>query len=1067
MYEELLYNFTLLGMCVFLLVRLYAKLKSLSRTKLVIGMGIANGLVGILLNYIGFASSITGAVELRPFANILSAELGGPLSAVITFCMMVIYRTIEMPSVFIRHISVGMILLLCSIALVRYIAPFWKRWLLLIATSLISMFAYYRISNLLHSTDLYIWAAYYAVGGLFVAAFLHYLLRSDSWRQELQDVKTDLSEILINQSGFSFKLVRQGGRTVFSFMEGNLLPQSRLQPSDFIDKAIEEVTVFPSETNRFLAERYEAAWKGECQSYELLVDGSWFITRLRPVFKDNVVISIIGTVTEISDLKEAQERIRVSEERYRAIVESCQDVILSLSPKGKVLAINEKGKQLFDYGEQESLPAVHEALDIEDWAEWDSMLALAHANRTVVTFEAAIRVKSGHKIDYTVILSPIIGQDQGIIGVTATLHDLTAIKRKQEADQANKAKSQLMAKVSHEIRTPLNGIIGLSRLLLNTDLTHVQKDYTDKIITSSHLLLGLINDILDLSKLEANKLMLEQISFNLDDVLDEITSTLSVLMDKKQIEFILDTPAELPDLVLGDPLRMKQTLLNLCSNAIKFTELGHVRMQVEMVKQTESAITLHFMVEDTGIGLTEEQTGMLFEPFWQGNYLNQQSGTGLGLSITYQLVGLMGGELKADSMWGVGSKFHFTLEFPIVQKCNPDNWDLTLIGGPLHILVVEDHPMAQESLSQMLESFSCLVSTAGNWKSMFKQLEEKDDMLGPVSCVVLDMEIDDMYGHFSWMELTRIARKRGIRLIALSTAYARDELLAMMKDDYPDDMLIKPVSRKELHRTLNSLLYPELKHRSEKSETFTIKSKSIHLLLVEDNFINQQVAKETLLMHGFEVTVASSGEEALALLRTTAVDLVLMDIFMPEMDGVETTRIIRDNAAWSQLPIVALTANVLKEDHDTYLAAGMNEVILKPLDPNQLLSVIQKWLPMREEPAMIPVDKLLERMDGNAAIMHHVLQLFKQEYEHFAGNILVELDAGNLVKAKRDVHTLIGVARNLMADELAKAASAFEEVLVEHPEQCKQQLMDVQRILRQTIDSVPSDPHAESVNNRR
>ncbi|MBP3961298.1 response regulator [Paenibacillus lignilyticus] len=1058
MYQDLLFNFTLLGLCVFLITRLYVKLKAGSRLRLIIAMGIANGFAGILLSQFGHEIGRGITVDLKTIAVFIAAELGGPYAAILAFASMMVYRAVNNANYFYHIVSVGFFILLSCILLLRYVVHYWTRWCLMIISPLLIILIYDLLFDAITTeSGLLIWSFYVLLGGALVASFLHYLLRSDAYRAELQGVKTDLSEMLNNQPGFSFKLIRSPNSFVFSVMGGQLLPHIALKPSDFLGKSIEEVTALSQETNRFLEERYIDAWKGSKQSYELSIQGGIFMTRLCPVYTNGVVTSVIGSVTDITELKEAQDRIKESEERYKVIVESSQDCIVSLTPQGEIISINAKGMSVFECDEMPPFSNLHEVLDIEDWAGWDAKFASALSNLQVEVFEAKLRVKKGQTIDYYVTLSPILGSDLAVVGLTATLHDLSALKRRQEADQANNAKSQIMAKVSHEIRTPLNGIIGLSRLLLNTDLSFVQKDYTDKIITSSHLLLGLINDILDLSKLEANKMMLEQISFNMDDMLSEITNTLSVLMDKKQIEIILDTPAELPDLVLGDPLRMKQTLLNLCSNAIKFTELGYVRIRVELVKQTDSSLSLRFLVEDTGIGISDEQISRLFEPFWQGNYLNQHSGTGLGLSIAYQLVSLMGGELQVESMWGVGSKFTFTLEFPIVQKCNPDSWDLTLIGGPLHVLVVEDHEVAQESLSQMLESFSCLVTAASNWSAMFKKLEEKNEALGPVSCIVLDMEIDDMYGHYSWEELIRISRKRGIHIITLSTAYAREELLSMMKNDYPDDMLIKPISRKELFRTLNSLLYPSLKHRSEHSASFIVKSKSIHLLLVEDNYINQQVARETLLMHGFQVTVASSGQEAIKLLDTTKVDLVLMDIFMPEMDGVETTTQIRCNDAFKQIPIVALTANVLKEDHDLYIASGMNEVILKPLDINQLLSVIQKWLPMKSAPAGIPLDKLRERLDGNTAIMDHVLKLFKKEYEHFTGHVLVDLEEGNITKVKRDVHTLIGVARNLMADELAQAAVLFEEVLIEDTANFKSQLLEVQRVLRETIDSIPEE----------
>ncbi|MDR6881507.1 response regulator [Bacillus sp. 3255] len=669
----------------------------------------------------------------------------------------------------------------------------------------------------------------------------------------------------------------------------------------------------------------------------------------------------------------------------------------------------------------------------------------------------------GHQVSYEAhlqgrtlftTLQPVFDGEQvaEIIGSTTDITErIEAEKRVQQSDQASQAKSQFIAKMSHEIRTPLNGIIGLTRILAKTPLSDHQKDYLSKIKSSSHTLLGIINDVLDLSKVEAGKLEVELTGFHIDELLKDLASILSVLPDNKPIELIFNTAAELPTHILGDPLRLKQVLLNLCSNAIKFTTTGYVMLKIEVEPSSSSSehIMLHFTIEDSGIGISDDRLAAIFEPFSQadGSTSREYGGTGLGLTISQHLISLMGGVLEAASTVGKGSTFRFSLPFQVIEAADPDAWDVSKQHAPYRVLLVQDHPLMSGALRESLESFALIVTDVSSWKAMFDRLkgEEKYD------AILLDMEAEDMYGIETWNSLMDTISREHTVVVGCTSPLGKEEMLKLPADQRPDAVLVKPICRLELFQTLDALFHPHpaAKHAGNGDAAKGLETKKTgRILLVEDNEINRQVAGELLEEQGYSVSMAENGQEAIDELQANAYDLVLMDIHMPVMDGMEAMQRIRQFPLFQQLPIVALTANVVKEDHEQYLRQGMNDVISKPLDVKRLYQVVSKWIEPRREQAhadasppssanfymdieAIDWRAALARVEGKASILTVMLHLFKKNYSGFAEQLIAHLREGDTVSAKRAVHTLLGVAGSLSADGLREATARLELAIAE------------------------------------
>ena len=671
--------------------------------------------------------------------------------------------------------------------------------------------------------------------------------------------------------------------------------------------------------------------------------------------------------------------------------------------------------------------------------------------------------KDGSRFAGQLLTTQVHSVEGDVTGYLGIIQDVTQrraledemLKARTLAEDTSRMKSDFLANMSHEIRTPMNAVIGMAHLALKTELTSRQRDYLTKIRISGQHLLSIINDILDISKIEAGKFSIEATDFELETTLANVVNLIGEKAAEKGLELVLDVANDVPVDVIGDPLRLGQVLINYANNALKFTERGEIDIIVRLRERTADEVLLWFAVRDTGIGLSAEQISQLFKAFTQADTSTsrQYGGTGLGLAISKQLAELMGGAVGVDSIPGQGSTFWFTARLGIARASARMLLPSTDLRGR-RVLVVDDNDNARQVMSEMLGGMSFTVEVVASGREAIAAVARADQGNQPYEVVFMDWHMPVMNGVEACRRIQTLALAEPPHMV-LVTAYGREEVFHQAEDAGIKDVLVKPLNASVLFDTMMRIL-----HGSDGGERGIQPSSGLpgnlatiagaRILLVEDNELNQEVALELLRQAHFAVALAENGRVALEKLQAYDYDLVLMDMQMPVMDGITATRELRQMPRCAEVPVVAMTANVMAADRQRCLDAGMNDFLTKPIEPDLLWQTLLKWIgPRREVAAPLraadelpppPLDlgiaaldtgPALRRMLGKSELYFATLRKFCSLHHDMPEQTRAALDAGDWESAQRQAHSLKGVAASIGAERLAQDAAVLEGLLAE------------------------------------
>jgi len=812
-------------------------------------------------------------------------------------------------------------------------------------------------------------------------------------------------------------------------------------------------------------------------------------------------------------LRQIEQEQKWQHATLESLINSIPDPISYRDTNGVYLGCNGAFSELTGKPASEIIGrTAREVTDLErgTWIEQKDAEVLASLQKS--SCETWVTYPDGRSALFDSARSPLRDRDGHVLGILTIAREITQRKRQEEessrakeiAEEATRMKSDFLANMSHEIRTPMNAIIGLSNLALKTALAPRQRDYLVKVQAAGQHLLGVINDILDFSKVEAGKLDLEHTEFPLEKLLDNTANLISEKSHAKGLELVFEVAPDVPRNLVGDSLRLGQILLNYANNAVKFTDKGKIIIAVRASERTEKEVLLHFRVQDTGIGLTGEQMSRLFQSFSQADASTTRrfGGTGLGLAICKRLAELMGGEVGVESEPGKGSTFWFTARLGIGAAGRRELVPVPDLRGR-RALVVDDSANARAVIMDMLEDMTFLATEASSGPAAVDEVRRAANEGRPYDIVYLDWRMPEMDG----MATARRIKSLGLAsppILMIVTAYGREEMLKEARSVGIDHVLIKPVNASLLFDTTMSALGAAQRtaHTSTATEKAAVQHplaaiRGARVLLVEDNDINQQVARELLEDAGLMVDVADNGQIALDMARRSVYDLVFMDMQMPVMDGITATREIRKVKWLARLPIVAMTANAMEQDRRKCIEAGMNDAVIKPIDPQDLCDTLLRWIRPGER---APVSGLvttqaheterpdvshqdlpqgiagldtalgLSRMLGKKFLYVAMLRRYVAGQRDVCAQIHQALAMGDMPTAERLAHTTKAVSANIGATDIQNLAAALEQSLKNYdpPVDVQRRLLELERPLAILIAALeaqlPADRFVEVEN---
>ena len=767
-----------------------------------------------------------------------------------------------------------------------------------------------------------------------------------------------------------------------------------------------------------------------------------------------------NTETLLASLGQSESKNRL----LASIVEQSSEAIWTTDLNGVITSWNASAAALFGYTTGESLGRTRQ-IGVETQAAEDARLQRL-LKLEKFSYEARASTKSGALIDIQVAVAPLLGEDGSCVGKISVARDVTERNRGEEAlraaraaaESANHAKSAFLARMSHEIRTPMNGVLGMTELLLETELSSTQRKYAETVHRSGNNLLGIINDVLDFSKIEAGKLELDHVDFDVRRTLEDVVDMLAERAHSKGLDLACSVPAGLPTHVVGDPLRMGQILTNLTGNAIKFTEKGSVLISVSCVEDGAEKVTMRFDVKDTGLGISNEAQGRIFEEFSQadGSTTRQHGGSGLGLAISKQLVEMMKGGIHVESEPGKGSTFWFTAVFKKQAK-KPRDVNLstipmtTLIG--VRALVVESNMLSRAILQEQVSGWGMTTRVADSAEHALVSLKQAVERGIPMDMAVIDLG----FAGGDPLALARTIRAEPelakLKLVMLAPV-GNHAAIQEARSAGHDACLVKPVRQSALYDALVNVMRGKTAVADARSgqpaDALAAAGNHGALLLVEDNLVNQAVALGILkkLLGYDNITVANNGKEAVDAWAQNHFDLILMDCHMPEMDGFQAAREIRKREAASgkRVPIIALTANAMAQDREDCVNAGMDDHLGKPFSRKQIQEILDRWMPEtshRAAPnatlstsAQPPADDALdrrvlgqlrgERNTDDSELLEQVINLYLRESPNEIANLAQAVAQGDAPQIGRSAHSLKSSSANVGAMALSRQCAELE-----------------------------------------